>query len=216
MEFISLFILAFAVSLDGFGVGITYGLRGIRFPWWSLGVVTVLSATVILVSMGIGHIFAAVLSPNGAKLAGAGILILIGIWAIYQLFAKREDEGGSGLPGAAGARIFKLELKKLGLVIQILKTPAVADMDRSGSISSGEAMLLGLALSMDAFGAGIGASMIGCSALLTAVTISFMSLLFIGIGLKIGHKYAETGLVRRIAYLPGLILIAIGFAKMFS
>ncbi|MFC4769929.1 sporulation membrane protein YtaF [Effusibacillus consociatus] len=229
MELISLFILAFAVSLDGFGVGITYGLRGIRFPWWSLLVVTLLCASAILVSMGLGGFIVQFMSPAGAKVTGACILILIGSWAIYHLLVrKNEDEedrnshrapvgtDGLGREISREPRVFYVELKKLGLVIQILKTPSVADMDRSGSISTGEALLLGVALSMDAFGAGVGASMIGYPAVVTAVTISLMSLLFIGMGLKVGHKYAEIPFVRRIAFLPGLILILIGLTKMFS
>lgn len=217
MDFLSLFILAFAVSLDGLGVGLTYGLRGILFPWWSLLVVTLLSATMILLSMGLGGLIVRFLSPAGAKLTGAGILILIGTWAICQICMQKEDGQVSSLAEEENAaRVFKLEFKKPGFVIQILKTPSVADIDRSGSISAGEALLLGFALSMDAFGAGIGASMIGYPAGLTAVTISLMSLLFIGMGLKIGHKYAEKPFIRRMAYAPGLILIVIGLAKMFS
>ena len=45
-------------------------------------------------------------------------------------------------------------------MIQILRKPTVADFDKSGTISAGEA-LLGIALSVDSFGAGIGASLLG-------------------------------------------------------
>lgn len=224
MQLLSLFVLAFAVSIDGMGVGITYGLRGIRFPWWSLLVVTLLSATAILVSMGLGGLIVQILSPAGAKITGATILILIGSWAIYNFFSQKEEKetedwNETNPPARADQRvrrIFRLELRKVGIVIQILKTPSVADMDHSGSISLSEAFLLGLALSMDAFGAGIGASLIGYAPFLTAGAVSFMSLVFICIGLKIGHKYAETALIRRLAFLPGVILIVIGLTKMFA
>jgi putative Mn2+ efflux pump MntP len=43
-----------------------------------------------------------------------------------------------------------------------------------------------------------------------------MSLLFIGMGLKIGHKYAETAIIHRVAFLPGILLIVIGLTKMLS
>ena len=46
-------------------------------------------------------------------------------------------------------------------MIQILRKPTVADFDKSGTISAGEALLLGIALSVDSFGAGIGASLLG-------------------------------------------------------
>jgi putative Mn2+ efflux pump MntP len=40
---ISLLILAFAVSLDGFGVGVMYGLRKIRIPLVSIGIISLWS-----------------------------------------------------------------------------------------------------------------------------------------------------------------------------
>ena len=52
---ISLLFLAFAVSLDSFGVGVTYGLRKIRIPLLSILVITCFSGGMILFSMSVGH-----------------------------------------------------------------------------------------------------------------------------------------------------------------
>ena len=48
---VSLLALALAVSLDGFGVGVTYGLRGIRIPLASIAIIAVCSGAVIWLSM---------------------------------------------------------------------------------------------------------------------------------------------------------------------
>jgi putative sporulation protein YtaF len=205
----SLFLLAFAVSLDGFGVGMTYGLRKIRFPWWSLAIVTFLSTSMILLAMGLGGLLVKVVSAAGAKWVGSVLLISIGGWAIANVLSQP-------LHLSHERRILRLELKTMGLVIQILKTPAAADLDRSGSISAGEATILGFALSMDAFGAGLGASLIGYPPLETAAVVSLMSLSFIAFGIRIGYRYAETSLIRRLAYLPGIMLIVLGLSKMLS
>lgn len=222
MKLASLFLLAFAVSLDGFGVGMTYGLRKIRFPWWSLAIVTMLSALMILLAMGLGGLLVKFVSPAGAKWFGSGLLILIGGWAIFNVLSQKSV-GEEDDPSAEQTmhlsyerRIMRLELKTLGLVIQILKTPDAADLDRSGSISAGEALILGVALSMDAFAAGLGASLIGYPPLETAAAVSLLSLSFIAVGIRIGYRYAETSLVRRLAYLPGVLLIVIGLSKMLS
>ena len=50
----SLILLAFAVSLDGFGVGVTYGLRRIRIPVLSVVIIALCSGIVVWVSMQIG------------------------------------------------------------------------------------------------------------------------------------------------------------------
>jgi putative sporulation protein YtaF len=223
LHYMSLLVLAFAVSLDGFGVGLTYGLRKIRFPWWSLLVVTVCSATMILLAMQLGTLLSGYVSPKWATDVGAVILIGVGSFAIYNMIMQKEkepvEENGGVDGNAQGVRaeqtVLHLELKKIGLVIQILRTPSSADVDRSGDISAKEALILGFALSMDGIGAGIGASLIGFHSLQTAVTIALMNFLFIYTGIRVGMFYADLQMFRKLAFLPGIMLILIGISKFF-
>ena len=226
LHLLSLLVLSFAVSLDGFGVGITYGLRKIRFPLWSLLIVTLCSATMILVAMQVGGVLSSYISNYAARSLGAVILIGVGSFAIYNIITQKEkepidekgmeDAEGAALPEAEQQKtILELELKKVGLVIQILRTPSSADVDRSGDISMKEALVLGFALSMDGFGAGIGASLIGFHSWTTALMIALMNLLFIYSGLNVGRRYANASLLRKMAYLPGVMLILIGISKFF-
>lgn len=220
--FVSLLILAFAVSLDGFGVGVMYGLRKIRIPLVSLAIISMMSGTIIYISMHIGLLIAQLLSPRVASSIGAVILIGIGIWALFQMLMQKDQDNGKepALPAVVAAKageirkLVSIELKRLGLVIQILKTPSVADVDRSGNISASEAGLLGLALSLDAFGAGIGAALIGLTAWLTSLIIAFASGAFIAGGLRIGFKYADMSWIKRLSILPGCILILMGIMKL--
>lgn len=88
-------------------------------------------------------------------------------------------------------------------------------MDQSGTIAGMEAALLGIALSLDAFGAGIGAALIGYSPFLTAFIVSTMCVFFIELGLKIGFVYSNTSWVRKLSFLPGLLLILLGISKIW-
>lgn len=229
---ISLLLLAFAVSLDGFGVGVMYGLRKIRIPLLSIGIISLWSGIIIFSSMQIGVLMASFLNPVLAKRIGAVILIGIGIWALVQMMQQKHQEPEQ--PDQSGKieeqaqqpsqtvdtlqktkEILIIELKRFGLVIQILRTPSMADVDRSGNISASEATLLGLALSLDAFGAGIGAALIGFAPLLTASIIALASGSFIAIGLRIGFRYAEREWMRKLSVLPGCVLILMGIMKMW-
>lgn len=244
LPFLSLAFLALAVSLDGFGVGVMYGLRKIRIPLLSIAIISVCSGFVIFASMQIGAFAAKYLPPAFAKATGAVILIGIGGWAIVQMWRQRQDSGqdspspaeqdasqaglsgagttaaslpaGSGPDQAEGGirTVLRIEMKRLGLVIEILRTPSLADVDRSGYISSSEAVLLGVALSLDAFGAGIGAAFIGFAPVLTAAVIAAASGLFITLGLRVGLTFADTRWLQRLAVLPGCILIAMGIMKL--
>ncbi len=223
---ISLFLLALAVSLDGFGVGVMYGLRKIRIPLPSIGIISLLSGIIILASMQIGVLMSSLLSPSVAKRTGAAILIAIGIWALYQMLFPKDQEADESDQSNREAQhvatdalqktkeLLCIELKRFGLVIQILRTPVIADVDRSGNISASEATLLGLALSLDAFGAGIGAALIGFTPILTASVIAIASGMFIAIGLRIGFRYAEMEWIRKLSFLPGCMLIVMGIIKL--
>lgn len=118
------------------------------------------------------------------------------------------------LQGLAERMLFRLELRKLGFVIQILRTPSAADMDRSGNISAAEAALLGIALSLDAIGAGFGAALVGYGALTTALCIAAASGAFVWLGTVLGRRVAGR-IGRKLAVLPGFLLICVGILKLF-
>ncbi|TFE27907.1 sporulation membrane protein YtaF [Cohnella luojiensis] len=225
----SLILLSFAVSLDGFGVGITYGVRKIKIPVFSILIIAACSGLIILLSMMLGVALTSWMSPHGASILGAVILIGIGLAALIQFVrgGDREDNGQRTNSGDSNgvilgtivpmspAPVLKMELKLFGIIIQILRTPSAADMDRSGTISAGEAFFLGTALSLDAFGAGIGAALVGFPPLLTAILIAAASGLFLWSGTRVGFWASGWRWVRQLSMLPGIILIAMGIFKLF-
>ncbi|MFC5471854.1 sporulation membrane protein YtaF [Cohnella suwonensis] len=219
----SLVLLSVAVSLDGFGVGMTYGVRKIKIPVPSVAIISVCSGLVIFLSMMVGVVLTKWLPPHGASVLGAIILMGIGVMALMQLIRARgkektEDdcrrEDAQDL-AAEPAPVLKLELKLFGFIVQILRTPSAADVDRSGTISSGEAFFLGLALSLDAFGAGIGAALLGFPAEITALLIALSSGLFLWSGTRVGYWASDWRWVKHLSAMPGIILIAMGIFKLF-
>jgi putative sporulation protein YtaF len=229
-HFASLLVLAFAVSVDGFGVGVTYGLRRIRIPLLSIVIIAICSGMVIFLSMLVGSWITGYLSPFVAKLIGSVVLVAIGTWALLQLRRSgKEDGAGDGEADAeqeSGTEpstlvdrshpvlVVIVELKRLGLVIQILRTPQAADVDKSGTISATEALMLGVALSFDAFGAGIGAAMVGLSPLLTPIMIAVASALFLLGGIRFGFRFSNWKGMQAVSVLPGILLIVIGILKL--
>jgi putative sporulation protein YtaF len=212
---ISISILALAVSLDGFGVGVMYGIRKIRIPFLSIMIISLCSGIIILGSMYIGVIMLQFLPQAAAKMVGAFILMGIGVWAIIQMTLQKNNDPVDDKI-LSEKRIIHIEIKSLGLVIDILRTPSKADVDRSGNISASEATLLGIALSLDAFGAGIGAALIGFSPLITSLAIAVSSGVFLTLGLRAGYLFSNVGWVRRFSVLPGFILILMGVVKLFG
>jgi putative sporulation protein YtaF len=209
-QLLSLLILAFAVSLDSYTVGFTYGVRKMYLPIKSIIIIACCSAITLLFAMGIGGIIVQFLSPAIAEKIGGMILIGIGAWVLYQVFRPEKHEKNTTIKET----IINFEIRSLGIVIKILRKPTAADIDKSGSITGIEAVLLGVALSLDAFAAGIGAVLIGYSPWIMAIAVATMSSLFVTFGLKCGHLLANYKWMDKFSFLPGLILIILGIWKI--
>lgn len=206
----SIILLALAVSLDSFSVGFTYGLRKMRIPFKSIVIIACCSAMTLTIAMSIGHLLQRFLSPVFAEKMGGIILIILGVWVIYQFFRSEKEK--DILPHEKV--IINLEIKSLGLVIHILKKPMSADFDKSGTITGVEAIMLGLALSLDAFGAGIGAVMLGFSPGYLALAVALLSSLLVFFGIKLGSYLSQITWLQNFSFLPGVLLIIIGVWKI--
>ena len=96
----------------------------------------------------------------------------------------------------------------------ISKCPDKADLDCSGKLSAREAVLLGLVLSADVFGAGVGASLIGLPVFLTALAVGAAQLLLLPLGAECGRRMSGLVPFRKTSIWAGLILIFIGLINM--
>ncbi|MYL62809.1 sporulation membrane protein YtaF [Bacillus hwajinpoensis] len=210
MYWVSLFFLAFAVSVDGFGVGLTYGLRRMKIPFKSILIISICSAISMLIAMGFGSLLQLWISDIVAQRIGGGILIALGGWVLYQMIRNNKE-----VEKTVSERILlHYEIRSLGVVISILRKPTTADFDDSGTITGIEAIMLGAALSLDAFGAGIGASMVGFPPIETSLLIACMSTLFLLLGLKFGNLTSNIKWMEKLSFLPGCLLIILGFMRM--
>lgn len=203
--YVKLISIVIAVSLDGFGVGVTYGMRKIKIPFNALFIIVLCSGTIVMISMLIGHLLRLFISPTFTSIIGSAILIALGLFVLFTMLQSRFKN--------------RMQAKKQGNTFSHFKTvlskPASADKDRSGTISMKEALVLGTALALDAFGAGLGASMLGYSALLTAGLIATMSGLFVFTGLKVGFLLSKNKRLAKLTFLPPIILITIGLYNLF-
>ncbi len=194
MDYWSLLILACAVSIDGFVAGVSYGIKKIIINIGSFLIISGITATVIYVTGNIGIIFAAYLDSNIARIVGGSILIFIGIWMIIKTYITDF-------------------LNEYVNLIKILNEPVKADLDCSGNINTGEAAFLGLALALDAVGAGLSMGISGFNTLLVPLYVGVINFIFVSGGYYFGHKIAGF-LPANFEMFPGLILIVLGIGRI--
>lgn len=192
---IAFLTIVLAVSLDGFTVGVTYGLRKIRIGFSALCVIMCCAFCVVFTVMSFGSLLRQFLSETVASQIGGLIFIMLGIFILYSQW-KQKDRN----PPSEDANV----------LTKIIQNPVYADQDFSGVISIHEAIFLGIALALDAFAAGFAASMFGYTPLLTAGLIAIMSGIFLCIGLYLGYMLAKQNWLKRFVLLPPLLLIIIG------
>ena len=213
MNMLAILVLAVGISLDGLAAGIAYGLRCVRVPLTSVGIASFISGAAVLVSMQAGNVIGHYLSSAMLPRFGAVLLVGLGIWGVVQ--GRRKSEilpPAEALASRAEDMILNLHLQPFGLVVQILREPLTADLDCSGVISGWEALLLGVALALDAMGVGIAAALVGFPLVATCVSVMVVSFLALSGGLLIGRGWAgQTATGSMIwRYLPSSVLILMG------
>ncbi|HHY38112.1 MAG TPA: hypothetical protein GX507_04205 [Clostridia bacterium] len=197
--------LVVALSVDGALVGYAYGTRGITLSIGVRVLVSVISGFVMVSAVLLGAMTSSYLAPRVEKIAGGTILIAIGL--ITVLKGSRRHENSSRTTGGPPSSAF----------LRVLQDPEAADIDNSGSINSFESLLLGVALALDALGAGVGAGLTGlCLAILPfAVGLGMFAALSMGtIFGSLGSKWRlpKKGLFH--PALPGILIMALGVASV--
>lgn len=207
-----LFILGFAFSssLDNLGVGISYGIRGIRIGLISNIIMALICFLLSEVGIIGGQWISKVLPGMFSTLVGAFVLIIIGI-RIVLLAIPRKKQTQESEPVSSEAASLK----------GLLQNPEKADLDKSGEIGYGEAVILGLALSANAVTNGLGAGLLGLSPLAISLTAAIGSFITVWFGTAVGRKVATLrigsfNLGQMGTLLSGVILLVIACNTLFG
>lgn len=204
-------VLALSVSIDSFGIGITYGIKNTKITNLSKLILFVVSLLVTLVSINFGKIISKIFSPFFTNLLGCLILIAMGIVFIFQGLSKKKNIKNP----LNKQKKYNFFIKWLGITIQIIKDPISSDFDKSNTISSKEALYLGTALSLDSLCIGIGSSMLNISSYLFPLLVAIFQLLFISFGNFIGKELKNLSSINDNIWslISGILLILIGLLK---
>lgn len=215
MNLLAVLLLAVSLSMDALGIGISYGLRGIRTPWKARLTICLISMLFTGLAVGLGNVLLLVIPPAAARLLGSGMLVLLGLFIIVQSFLEKNKE-----PKRREKKddtIVDIALKSLGITIKIIRNPASCDFDHSKHIDVLEAIYLGVALSIDSFGAGISSAVSGVNSYLVPVAAGLCQLLFLCGGDCLGRRLT---LFKRVdsqvfVVISGTLLIVLAMVRYF-
>lgn len=206
MRFISLLMIALAVSIDGFWGGFAFGLKKTRIPLISLIIISSWSIVCTMAAMIFGSSIKNYIPIEWVKYIGASLLLLLGIFTLKEGFEHKKKKNIHPMNKPKNA----FDITKLFLV---LHNPIAADVDEQNDIKPSESTLLGIAVAMDASIAAFTLSLLGFNPYTTPFLFGATHFLLIGAGnllakLRIINYFSE-----KFSLIPGIILIGLALLR---
>ncbi|HBI7119959.1 TPA: sporulation membrane protein YtaF, partial [Clostridium perfringens] len=169
VSFLSILLFVIAASLDILVVSLAYGLKDIKINFSSTLVIASISALGTFISMILGKFLVDLIPVKLGDIIGGLVLLALGFYSIYSYFKEKKILTSHNSENNSSPTF-------------ILENPEVADKDKSGNIDFKESLALSLALALNNFGLGIGASISGLNIAFTTISTFIISLIFISLG----------------------------------
>lgn len=85
-------IMAFSLSADAVGIGVSYGIRGIKLSFFAKVIICTISFAIILISMLFGNVLYGFASEYTGRIIGSLILFAAGVWIILQGLTEKKKK----------------------------------------------------------------------------------------------------------------------------
>jgi putative sporulation protein YtaF len=216
LDILLVVMLALSCNLDNLTIGISYGVRDIRLPFFSNLLIAVITAGGTLAVIIFGRQVHTVVSSDVAVAIGTLILIAMGTWVIAKDLLNEpaipKPVGAAVSLPDQGAPARKGFWYRLG---HVLKDPSLANKDTSGHIDYKESLLLSLALMLNNIPSGLAAGMLRLPPLFTAFVVGLLSIGAFSIGIGAGRHFGHHWLGAWAETVAGILLIALGMLEIF-
>ncbi len=180
MSILSSVLLAFIASLDSLIIGLAYGVKKIKISIAINIFIAIIVTLGTFLSMYLGLLFCKIINKEIPSLLGSILLIAISIYMIIDYLLKKRKETASF--NSSRDVIDCLDYD------DIIKNDKTADSDGSGAIELREGIGLAIALTLNNFALGFGASISGISIPITTFFTFLFSIFMVIIGLRIGSN----------------------------
>lgn len=202
-------VLAFSLSIDAVGIGLSYGIRNIKIPIVASLIIGVVSFFIIMLSMLFGKSLCGLFSKDFCEITGTVILFIMGVWIVFQGLKKQKNK-----EIRKEKTVFRFIIKSMGITIKIIRTPELCDLNKSFVIEPLEALYLGTALSFDSVGIGITSSALEFDGFIFPVFVCVFQIVFLNFGFLFGKKATQMEYMDKISpVLSGGILMGMAVIK---
>lgn len=201
-------LLVLTLSIDAFVASMAYGTNGIKIPIKSIIFIDIVCAVFLTLSMFLAVSLKKVLPPNLASTISFILLIMLGIYYLFESIIK-----GYLKKRSFKTKQVKLKLFNIWLIIDIYIDETRADFDNSKSINLKEALYLATALSIDSIAIGFGTGIGEINYFAVIVLSLIWDIIALWSGLFLGRKFVEKTNVN-LSWLSGILLIILALFKL--
>jgi len=201
-------LLALSVSLDALAVAFAYGCKKIRILPLSAIIINLICTGVIGLSFLVGSALYRFIPEWVAVVLSFSILLLIGLAKLLDSITKSIIRKHAQIN-----REVKISLFNFKFILHVYADPEAADIDVSKSISTKEAAVLAISLSLDGFAVGFGAALLGFNAWVVMLFSLIANGFALWLGGKLGYKVAQNPRFN-ISWLAGVVLIGLAFMQL--
>lgn len=189
-------LIALAANLDNLGVGLAFGVTGIRVRSLPNLIIACMAAGGTYASALLGRVAGGALAGPVPNLLGALVIIGVGVWVMLPRQPVGPRSGAHGW--------------------DVVKDPRLSDLDGSGDLSCRESVPLGVALGWNAVAGGLGAGLMGLSAAPVALLTGLVSFLTLAVGAWVGAggRHALPSVARAAPLVAGILLILVGIHEI--
>ena len=193
MGILMIVFLTFAATADSFIIAFNYGIKKVIISNSSNFFISILCLCGTLISMLIGKTLGGLVSVHVADIIGSTVLVGL---AVYMLYKSLHSDG-------------KEEH-------QYTQDPSIVDKDDSKVIELRESLLIGIFLSINNMGMGIGAGIAGMPVSITPVICAAASFIFIKTGCVFGRHITSKKLSKVLEVISAVLVLLLGIMGFFN
>lgn len=201
-------LLIVALSADAFAASFAYGVDKVRIPPFSAVIVALISDVLLISSLFVGSLFKAHIPTDFTTALSFTVLFCLGLIKLFDSSVKKKIKDNRFCE-----KRLHLSFRNLCFILTVYAQPEEANTTDKEILSPGEALSLGLALSLDSAVAGIGAASLEFSLLLTALLAFLITLGAVCGGCRMGRTLAAKSDFN-FSVIGGLLLLLLAFSKL--
>lgn len=197
-------LFPFVLVLDSFMTSIVYGINKIKIPKFSIFILSFISTFFLAISYLFTAEISSFLPSLFSNVLSSILFFLLGISNLFHFLFHNKKKKEKKL---------SLDFNQTHIVIAIYFDELKADIDSSLTLSSKEAIFLGIALSFDSILSGFSIGLSNTHLLLLLSISFFLNFLFISIGLWIGNKISN--FKYDFSWISAVIFFILSISKLF-